>query len=46
MHLKPHHSVEELEAASKKEKRARVAHRIRGVILAKQGFTAPHIAGL
>src|SRR5258708_28952395 len=44
MHIEPHHTVEEREAAAKREKRARVAHRIRAVILAGQGYTAPEIA--
>jgi transposase len=46
MHVERHHTVEELEAAARREKRARVSHRIRAVILALQGYTAPEIAGL
>jgi transposase len=46
MHVEPHHTIQELQTAAKKEKRARVAHRVRAVILALQGHTAPQIAGL
>lgn len=46
MHVEPHHTVVELERLERKEKVARVAVRLRAVILAKQGHDAPTIAKL
>ncbi len=44
MDVEPHHSIQQLERLAKKEKRARVAERLRGVILALRGHDAPTIA--
>ncbi len=44
MHVELHHTIDELQSAAKREKSARVALRIRGVILARQGYTAPEVA--
>lgn len=46
MHVKPHHTIAELQELEKKEKRARLATRLRGVILARQGHDAPTIAAM
>lgn len=46
MHVEPRHSVQELEKHARAQKNARVAERIRAVILAKRGRDAPTIAGL
>lgn len=45
MHVEPRHSVSELEKAAKREKNARVAIRVRAVVLAMKGRDAPTIAG-
>lgn len=44
MHVEPRHTIEELELHAKKEKTARVALRIRSVILAMRGREAEVIA--
>lgn len=44
MHVAEHHSVDELERAARAEGHARVRDRVRAVILAKRGRTAPQIA--
>jgi transposase len=44
VHVQPHHTVPELEQLCKKEKTARVAQRLRAVILAQRGRDAPTIA--
>ncbi len=45
MHVEPHHSIKDLERLAKKEKRARIAERMRGVILALHGHDAPPLRG-
>lgn len=45
MHVEPRHSVAELEKAAKAQKVARVAVRLRAVVLAMKGRDAPTIAG-
>lgn len=44
MHVEPHHTIEQLQVMERREKRARIARRIRAVILAMQGHDAPTIA--
>jgi putative transposase len=44
VHVQPHHTVQELEKLCKQEKTARVAQRLRAVILAQRGRDAPTIA--
>lgn len=44
MHVLPHHTVEELRSAIHHESNGRVRDRIRGVLKAKQGFTANEVA--
>lgn len=44
MHVEPRHTVAELERLERKEKSARVAVRLRAVILAAQGHDAPTVA--
>ena len=46
MHVVAHHPVDELESLARQERDARVAIRLRAVILAKQGHDAPAIARL
>ena len=46
MHVVAHHAVDELERLARQEKVARVAIRLRAVILAKEGHDAPAIARL
>jgi len=46
MHVEPRHTVEELEGLERQEKAARVAIRLRAVILAKRGHDAPSVARL
>lgn len=44
MKVVAHHSEQELERLASREKRADLAKRLRTVLLAKQGFTAPEVA--
>ena len=44
MKVAAHHSEQELERLASREKRADMAKRLRTVLLAKQGFTAPEVA--
>ena len=44
MKVVAHHSEQELERLASREKRADLAKRLRAVLLAKQGFTAPEVA--
>ena len=44
MKVAAHHSEQELERLASREKRADLAKRLRAVLLAKQGFTAPEVA--
>lgn len=44
MHVEPRHGVSELEKAARREKDARVAIRVRAVVLAMKGRDAPTIA--
>ena len=46
MHVQPRHTVDELERLARQEKVARVAIRLRAVILAQEGHDAPSIARL
>ncbi len=44
MKVVAHHSEQELERLASREKRADLAKRLRTMLLAKQGFTAPEVA--
>lgn len=44
MKVATHHSEQGLERLASREKRADIANRLRTVLLAKQGFTAPEVA--
>ncbi len=44
MHVQPHHTNDELGTLIKREKNARVATRLRGVLLAARGRTHTKIA--
>lgn len=44
MHVAEHHNLDQLERAARAERHARVRDRIRAVIMAKRGRTAPQIA--
>ena len=44
MTVQPHHSIEQLEQQARRAKDATRHRRLRAVILAKQGWTAPHVA--
>ena len=45
MHVEAHHSVEQLRQLAKAQKQARMRIRLQAVVLAREGKTAPQVAG-